>query len=147
MFHHPGRQIRVMVHGDDYAAAGPRIQLTWMSKGHERIFGQCYVKTDMLSSHVEDAQDITILNRIIRMTKEGIEMEADVRHAEIIAKELVHDQHRSVVTPGLDFEGAVDEYPELSAEHAQSYRKFVTRANYISIDRPDIHLLSKHSAE
>ena len=43
-----------------------------------------------------------------------------------------------MVTPGLDYEGAMDEYPELSAEYAQAFRRLVARANYISIDRPDI---------
>ena len=39
LFHHPRRQIRVVVHGDDYAAAGPRSQLSWMSKELEKRFG------------------------------------------------------------------------------------------------------------
>ena len=43
-----------------------------------------------------------------------------------------------MVTPGLDYEGAVDEYPELSAEDSQAFRRLVARANYISVDRPDI---------
>ena len=42
------------------------------------------------------------------------------------------------MTPGLDYEGVVDEYPELSAEYAQAFRRLVARANYISIDRPGI---------
>ena len=65
-------------------------------------------------------------------------MEADVRHAEIIVSEFVEGHHKAVVTPGVDYEGAVDEYPELVGEYAHAYRRLVARANYISIDRPDI---------
>ena len=42
------------------------------------------------------------------------------------------------MSPGLDYEGTVDELPEPSTEYAQTFRKPVARANYISIDRPDI---------
>ena len=42
------------------------------------------------------------------------------------------------MTPGVDYERAVDEYPELSAEYAHAFRRFVATANYISKDRPDI---------
>ena len=65
-------------------------------------------------------------------------MEAGVSHAEIILNELVHDQRRSVVAPGIDYGEVVDEYPELSAEYAQAFRRWVARPNYIGIDRPDI---------
>ena len=138
LFYHPGRQIRVMVHGDDYAAAGPRTQLSWMHKELEKRFGAEYVKTEMLSKQKGDAQEITVLNRVIRVMEEGMEMEADVRHAEIIARELAPAHHKPVMSPGLDYEGPADEYPELAREHAQAFRKLVARANYISIDRPDI---------
>ena len=90
LFNHTGRKIRLMVHGDDYAAAGPRSQLIWLKQELETRFGKEYVKTDLLSSHANDSREISILNRILRLTGEGIEMEADVRHAEILVKELVH---------------------------------------------------------
>ena len=40
LFHHPSRQIKLMVHGDDYTAAGPRSQVTWLSQELEKRFGE-----------------------------------------------------------------------------------------------------------
>ena len=54
-------------------------------------------------------------------------MEADVRHAEIIVKELVEGHHKAVVTPGVDYEGAEDEHPDLVGEYAHAYRRLVAR--------------------
>ena len=50
-------------------------------KEFEKSFGVEYVKADILSSHDEGMKEMSILNRILRSTEEGIEMEADLRHA------------------------------------------------------------------
>ena len=43
-----------------------------------------------------------MLNRIFEWTPEGIVIEADQRHAEIIAKDLeLDDKSKSVTTPGV----------------------------------------------
>ena len=86
LFHHRERKLMLMVHGDDYAAAGPRSQVNWLSKALEKRFGQEYVKTELLSIHDNDKHEISIFKRMIRLTEAGIEMEADVRHAEIIIR-------------------------------------------------------------
>ena len=77
----------------------------------EHRLGAEYVNTEVLSDQKGDAQEITVLNRVIRVTEEGLEMEADVRHAEIIAGELAPAHHKPVMSPGLDYEGSADEYP------------------------------------
>ncbi len=58
-----------------------------------------------MSHSEEDLRDMTIHNRILGVTHEGIGMEADVRHAEVIVNELGLAESRSVVTPGIDYEG------------------------------------------
>ena len=30
LFHHPGRKVKTLVHGDDYCSAGPKASLDWM---------------------------------------------------------------------------------------------------------------------
>ena len=92
----------------------------------------------MVSYQEGDAQEITVLNRVIRVTEEGMDMEADVRHAEIIAGELAPAHHKPVMSPCLEYEGSADQYPELPKEHAQAFRRLVATANYNSIDRFDI---------
>ena len=44
VFVHHHRKILTMVHGDDYAAAGPRSQVTWLRQELEKSLGKDYVK-------------------------------------------------------------------------------------------------------
>ena len=45
------------------------------------------IKSHQMGETVE-SKEIKILNRIIRYTERGFEMEADLRHAELIIKQL-----------------------------------------------------------
>lgn len=40
LFHHIGKHVQVMVHGDEYAAAGTMSQLIWLSKELHMLFGK-----------------------------------------------------------------------------------------------------------
>ena len=75
-----------MVHGDDYAAAGPRSQVTWLSRELENIVGDYYVKAEVLSEHERDRQEISFVKRVIRLSGEDLEVEVDVSHAEFIVR-------------------------------------------------------------
>ena len=70
--------IAVMVHGDDY---GP-------PKSLEKLRGQLAKSFEIKSSMIGEGPNMDkegkILNRIIRVTKDGWELEADLRHAELI---------------------------------------------------------------
>ncbi len=41
-----------------------------------------------------------MLNRIVRYTEEGIEYEADPRHAELVVKMMKMEEANGVMTPG-----------------------------------------------
>ena len=45
-----------------------------------------------------------MLNRVLRHTKEGYELEADLRHAELIIEQLEIGDAKTVVTPGVDLD-------------------------------------------
>ena len=55
-----------------------------------------------LRSDLGEAQETRILNRIIRVTTEGWEYEADQRHADMIIQEMGLTKANSVKTPGED---------------------------------------------
>ena len=81
-------------------------------------------------------QRIRVLGRIVEWTDEGISLEADPRHAELIGV-----TGRSVSTPGAkdkldDIEG---ETP-LGKEAADRHRANTMRAQYFSSDRPEIQV-------
>ena len=56
-----------------------------------------------------------VLNRVIRRTDHGYELEADLRHAELIVEQLDLQSCKAVATPGIDLEttcAAWDDEPE-----------------------------------
>ena len=138
VFHHIGKGIRTLVHGDDYVSVGRPESLKWM----EEMLAQKYkIKTQVLGPDEGHAKQIKILNRIISWDgNRGVIYEADPRHAEIIIEQLQLKEAKPVTTPGTKDEGttAEDKDDKLDAEMASRYRALVARCNYLSPDRPDI---------
>ena len=88
-----------------------------------------------------------ILNRIIRWTHQGIRVEADPRHVEILIKETGLGEANIVVTPGAkanEGKGELSDAP-LDKTAASMYRSCVARANYLALDRPDIAFAVKEA--
>ena len=81
-----------------------------------------------------------LLNRVLRCTLKGWEVEPDQRHTDLVIQELDSDKANEVITPGeKDPKGkAVEVEEELSPEDTTKYRAIVARANYLAADRPDI---------
>ena len=81
-----------------------------------------------------------LLNRVLRCTTDGWEVEPDQRHVDLIIKDLDLGSANEVITPGeKDPKGkAVEVEEELSPEDTTKYRAIVARANYLAADRPDI---------
>ena len=74
-----------MVHGDDFVGVGRPEELTKMRAALEDKYR---LKVEMLSGGKGDVQEVKILNKIVRWTETGVELEADPRHADIVVKEL-----------------------------------------------------------
>ena len=86
-----------------------------------------------------------ILNRIVRRTDAGYEMEADPRHAELIVEQVTKDGARTTTTPGNSQTKDEDEEKELVGEQATQYRALAARCNYLSMDRPDMQFAVKEA--
>ena len=93
-----------------------------------------------------------VLSRVIRRTPEGYELEADLRHAELIVEQLELQSCSLVVTPGIDVEVKCTaweddedepEEDELPAEECTRFRGIAARCNYLQPDRPDIQYAVK----
>ena len=79
---------------------------------------------------------------MVQWTREGIEYEADQRHAEIIVKEMgLEEGSRSLAAPGRK-EGNEDD-TLLEPKEASKYRALVARGNYLGQDRSDIQFTIK----
>ena len=70
--------------------------------------------------------------------------EADPRHVQILVKELGLEEAKGVASPGVNRKD--DESEPLSAQMCSQYRSLVMRANYLALDRPDIHYSAKELA-
>ena len=89
-----------------------------------------------------------LLNRIIRCTQQGWEVEPDQRHVDLIIQGLDLKGANNVTTPGdkepQRKEGDnEDDAEELCPAETTRYRGLVARANYLAADRPDLMYATK----
>ena len=106
------------------------------------------IKTEVLGQGPEDKQQVRVLNRILTLTKNGVEYEADPRHAEIVIQDLGLKDAKGVVATGTKEEGMTkpDHEEKLQPYKATEYRAITARLNYLSSDRPDISFAVKELA-
>jgi hypothetical protein len=133
------RNLRIVVHGDDFTVLGHARELDWF---RQKIKERYEVKfRARIGPEIKDDKSVRILNRIVTWNEDGIEYESDQRHAEIIVNELglKPDNVKSVVTPGVK-ETAKEELDneEFNSHESTKYRQLVARASYLAQDRSDI---------
>ena len=142
LFKHGERSIALSVHGDDFTACGPKWQLDWF----EEAMKQHYELTvqPRMGPAAEDGKEGVVLNRIIRWTDKGLEMEADPRQAEKLISECGLNGANSVATPGvrLSFEQVENDKPLPEKLHT-AFRGSAARANYLAADRLDCQFSAK----
>jgi len=144
IFFHPERQIRTMVHGDDFVSVASQENLAWLKGVLE---GKFETKTIVIGPDKNDCKSARVLNRIISYTDEGIEYEADQRHAEAIVRDLNMTSAKALSTPGSDEAYLSESKSDLLNFHYESiYRSVVAKGNYLAADRPDIQFAVKECA-
>ncbi len=99
-FYHNFRDIRAVVHADDFAMLGNCQELDWFKS---RIESKLEIKCkERMGEREGDMKSIRILNRIVTWTPDGIEYESDQRHAEIIVKQMgLKPGSKSVAAPAV----------------------------------------------
>ena len=98
LFWNPDTDVSIMVHGDDFVAVGDPEEL----KKTQKVLNDKYqIKVETLGGACEDSKEIRILNKVIRYTEDGIELEADPRHAELVVRQLGLEEAKASPTPGV----------------------------------------------
>jgi hypothetical protein len=150
-FCHGARDLRCVVHGDDFVFVGPDAELVWVQ---ERMQESFLVKVvGRLGGDQNDLKEIRVLNRILRWTPAGISYEADPRHAELLVRDMPA-AGPAVRTPGVKAgrptgasvpEKEEEENKEefLGEEETRQFRSGAARANYLAMDRPDLAFATK----
>ena len=123
------KNIRTYIHGGDFVSVASDGNLKWLRAQVERNYE---LNTQLLGPHKSDNQEVKVLNRIIRWTPDGFKYEADLRHAELVIKDLGLDKAKGVSRRGTKEEGRTnDNNEETLDEHKSSeYRAIVARMNY-----------------
>ena len=94
-----------------------------------------------------DDKAITILNRCVEWTNQGILYEPDPRHVEILMNELGLKDSKSVVSPGVKSAQVPDDQnPHREPPQAAKFRQLIARCNFLCQDRPDIIYAVKEAA-
>ena len=142
MYYHPERNIRTLVHGDDFVTVARRKEAKWLKELLESRFE---IKTKVIGTGPDEVKEARALNRLIRVTGGGWEYEADQRHAEIIVKSMGMESASGVASPGEDEKAWEAEEGEraLPEREASEFRRLAARANYLALDRMDIQFAVK----
>ena len=146
IFHNESSNTTIMVHGDDFVGVGQPEELARLRRALEEKYK---LKVEMLSGEKGDVQEVKILNKIVRWTNAGVELEADPRHAEIVIRELGLENATASKVPGvkpLKSNVESDEPEELAREDARRYRAIAARLNYLAPDRFDVGYSTKEAA-
>ena len=77
----PGKRLKSFVHGDVFVVTGSRKSLAWFK---DKLEQRLAIKSTMIGLGEGEEREGRVLNRIIRVDKDGREYEADQRHAEIL---------------------------------------------------------------
>ena len=98
VFYREQKNVRVVARGDDFTVLGPSKSLDWFRGVVQQ---RMEVK---FKGRLERGKPgaVRILNRIVTVTENGLEYEADQRRAEILMREKGVDEGcEGVVTPGV----------------------------------------------
>ena len=141
-YYHRTKQLKTMVHGDDFVTSGGRREVQWLKEQLQKRFE---IKTTIVGRRNVEAKEVRVLNRVVRVTEGGWEYEADQRHGELIVQTLGMEGSKPVCSPGEDLKPWEEENDKekLQGAKATEYRGLAARANYLALDRSDIQYAVK----
>ena len=95
--HNPSSEVACLVHGNDFLAVGEELALKQFK---EQLAKDWKVKHTHIGEAEHLGKHMRVLNRIIRVhPRQGITIEPDPRHAEILIKELDGESGRLMTMP------------------------------------------------
>ena len=83
VFAHPERDLRAVVHVDEFLLSGESHQLQWF---RDHLAQKHELKVEVAGWVHGDSREFHFLGRVIRLDQTGIELEGDDKHVEIMEK-------------------------------------------------------------
>ena len=141
LFRHRLHDCVVFIHGDDIVACGEHGVLQWLQ---EEVSNKYLTKVrGLLGPEPADKKTIVILNRVLEWRNEGIAIEADPRHVELMLQEMGMQNCKGSEVMG-PAPNPADEIP-LTGKDATQFRSLAARCNFLSSDRVDIQFACKEA--
>ena len=97
LFHNKEINVSVMVHGDDFVAVGTEKNLQATRAALESKYK---IKVEVVGTGKDQVSEVRILNKVIRLTEQGVELEADPRHVELTIRALGLEDAKISTVPG-----------------------------------------------
>ncbi len=88
----------MVVHGDDFLSIGTDTDLDWLGDRLRSVYGAKHV--GRIGPDTEDQKAMRVPNRVTEWRQDGIQIESDQRHAEIIVRALGLGKGKGLETPG-----------------------------------------------
>ena len=144
VFYHPGRDLSLAVHGDDFTFCGLEEDLFWIRDLMASWF-DIKVRA-ILGPDKYDDKEVVILGRIVRYGSWGISYEADPRHRRLLMERFgLEEGSRGLASNGDKEDKMVDgDEDVLPLDGAKDFRANAARMNFLSLDCPDIQFPSKN---
>ena len=92
------RNIRAVVHVDDFLVSGEAPELAWLERELQKAFT---IKIEELGGGPQCAREIRFLIRIIRWTEAGLEIEGDPKHVDLLERDWGLEGAKVSQPPGV----------------------------------------------
>ena len=142
VYHHQGRQLKVVAHVDDLLVTGPKPELELL---RSQLQAEYEVDGDILGVDRGEAREGRFLGRTIRVQPWGVEIEADQKLVNSLLTDWDPSESAGVDTPGQKDLPEQSETP-MSKSEAALFRRGAAQLNYLAQDRLDLSYASKEVA-
>ena len=143
LYYHQERELVVIVHVDDFMCSGRETDLQWLYDGLRQ-------KYDLTRSFLgkDHERETKYLNRIVRWTPRGVQLEGDPKHLQLMLKEWSMEQCAGADTPMTkDGRERIGTGQELEPTAATRVRRTIARINYMAQDRPDLAVAARVASQ
>lgn len=145
VFVHPARDIREVSHVDDFLVAGGYEDLTWL---RDEMSQKYELKVQIAGWEPGDDKELSFLGRTSRLGPDGVTMEGDDKHVQILLEEWDMQACSAVSTPYVKPTQAfvASASRDLPPKEASLFRRAAARVNYIALGRRTsvLHLGLQH---
>ena len=148
VFYDEGRDLRCVVHGDDFSFLGWERDLHEAADFLKSVY-ELKVK-GILGDGPNDVHEVVILNRRLSWKDGVLTYEADPKHAELVWEGMGLDPeskglHKPCVKETVGEVEDDETNSPLSPKEATEFRALAARANYLAMDRPDVQFAVKEA--